>query len=104
MSSASISEIVAALESHGVKFRVEGKELVVRLPKNSPPDVIAKLEILRDSKAAIRKLVESGFHPACGSTECGGCYELWPGGPKLHPPKCSLEWLRWRERWDKVRQ
>ena len=47
---------------------------------------------------------ESGDGVFCNSPCCGGCYELWPGGPKIHPPKSSPEWQRWRVRWEKVKQ
>lgn len=46
----------------------------------------------------------TGGSVICDSPCCADCYELWFGGPKIHPPKASPEWQRWRERWEKVKQ
>jgi len=46
----------------------------------------------------------TGGSVLCDSPYCAGCYELWVGGPRIHPPKASPEWQRWRERWEKVKQ
>jgi hypothetical protein len=36
---------------------------------------------------------------ACGSSRCGGCYEVAPG-VRIHPSKCGEEYRKWRERWE----
>jgi hypothetical protein len=35
---------------------------------------------------------------ACSSPHCAGCYDVGDG-KRIHPPKCSPEWLAWLERW-----
>jgi hypothetical protein len=34
-----------------------------------------------------------------GSPHCAGCYGVGHGR-KIHPPKSSVEWLVWLERWE----
>jgi len=36
---------------------------------------------------------------ACGSPNCAGCYDVGDGR-KIHPPKCSEEYLAWHEKWE----
>ena len=75
-----------------LRLRLRPKEAVT-------PDLI---EILKQHKAEIITTLSgrnmTGFGKCPGPEKCDGCYEV-PGGRRIHPPKCSREWLAWFRRW-----
>ncbi len=98
-------EVVAQVERIGGHLFMEGDRLKVRIPE-SYPELKALVEELRARKQeVVRLLRERGNYALanCGSSDCAGCYQIEPG-KRIHPPKSSPEWQRWRSRWDKVKQ
>ena len=53
--------------------------------------------ILRGSDSVERSRESST--PTCGSSDCGGCYEV-EQGVRIHQPKCGESYRAWFERWE----
>jgi hypothetical protein len=41
----------------------------------------------RNIKVQLEKAPQLEDLAECGQPHCNGCYELWDGGPKIHPPR-----------------
>jgi hypothetical protein len=90
--------LVGGLRARGAKFAVDDGKIVVE----APAGVITPqhLTILRQRKSEIAALLGlKDVAGKCPGTEvCGGCYEVCPG-VHLHPPKQSLTWEAWLQKW-----
>jgi hypothetical protein len=42
---------------------------------------------------------DAGDLAPCGSSDCGGCYDVGDG-KKIHPPKCGQRYSDWLKRWE----
>lgn len=96
-------DILTELQRRGVIVAVDGDTLCLK-PRPVLDDTL--LARVREAKPTIRQALRNpparevrreGLS-ACGSPHCAGCYEVG-GGKKIHPPKPSVEWLAWLERW-----
>jgi hypothetical protein len=54
-----IVDLIEALQSVGVRFRIEGGRVRASLPKPTPSEIISALESLRPYKADVRTLIEA---------------------------------------------
>lgn len=63
------------------------------------PDATLESHFIEAGRATQAESEGPQSRAACGSPDCGGCYEVAPG-VRLHPPKSSLKWLAWLERWE----
>ena len=103
--------LVGELQNAGITLKVVGQSLKLRAPADRvpAPEVLEeirrrKAEIIRFLRDEVAQLLRERQPAPCASVLCAGCYELWPAGPKIHPPKGSPEWQRWRSRWESVKQ
>ena len=90
-----VAEILGELSRRGATVRAEGGTLWVKPRRVLDDNLLARI---REYKPEILKLVSNGIAP-CGSPHCAGCYDIGDG-LKIHPPKCSPEWLEWLKRWE----
>jgi hypothetical protein len=56
-----VVELIEALQSEGVRFRVEGDRVRATLPKPTPSGIISALDSLRPYKADVRAIIEAGM-------------------------------------------
>lgn len=97
-----VRAVISEIERLGGQLYLAGEKVKYR--PVGDPQIEPIIEKLRPYREDVRRLLRERQLAPCGSVTCGGCYEVWPGGPRIHPPRCSVEWLRWRERWEKVKQ
>jgi len=95
-------ETIVELERLGGRLYLDGAKVKYR--PAGDPRIESIIQKLRPYREEIAQALREGRLARCGSSACAGCYTLWAGGPRIHPPKATPEWQRWRERWDKLKQ
>lgn len=96
---AGILQSIAEIESLGGRLYLDGEKVKYRPVGN--PEIEPMIQRLRPYREEVAKILRERQPAPCGSVACAGCYEVWPGGPKIHPPRCSPQWL---ERWQGIKQ
>jgi hypothetical protein len=93
-------QIISRLESSGGTLTLDWDRVRYRIPPGNPlaSSLLDQLRQRREGLAEVLRARGKGLAP-CGRPDCAGCYGIGDGGD-LHPPKVSVDWLEWLQKWE----